>query len=159
MLGVGGASVAQSASTSNTQMESHLLRHGRLRRLGQLDEEQVEVGPLLGRGSFGRVYKGRPLHCLAPKGAFSWQCMRGLPAQLAWLQLASASPTSIKSAAEDAGWRSDEVGSSVDVFLLPAVPVAMSPSLRALISSGSVFEPICPHSQPCKCIWSDVKPS
>ena len=58
MLGVGGASVAQSASTSNTQMESHLLRHGRLRRLGQLDEEQVEVGPLLGRGSFGRVYKG-----------------------------------------------------------------------------------------------------
>ena len=64
MLGVGGASVAQSASTTNTQMESHLLQHGRLRRLGQLDEEQVEVGPLLGRGSFGRVYKGRDLHSL-----------------------------------------------------------------------------------------------
>ena len=67
MLGVGGASVAQSASTSNTQMESHLLRHGRLRRLGQLDEEQVEVGPLLGRGSFGRVYKGAGSALPCPK--------------------------------------------------------------------------------------------
>ena len=72
MLGASGASVAQSASTSNTQMESHLLRHGRLRRLGQLDEEQVEVGPLLGRGSFGRVYKGRYLH------ASSWQSVYAL---------------------------------------------------------------------------------
>ena len=80
MLGVGGASVAQSASTSNTQMESHLLRHGRLRRLGQLDEEQVEVGPLLGRGSFGRVYKGGALHCLASKCVFSWQSVCALPA-------------------------------------------------------------------------------
>ncbi len=41
-------------------LESHLLAHSRLRRLGPLDEEQVEVGPLLGRGSFGRVYKGAP---------------------------------------------------------------------------------------------------
>ncbi|KAK9826363.1 hypothetical protein WJX81_002338 [Elliptochloris bilobata] len=31
----------------------------RLRWLGPLHDEQVEVGPLLGRGSFGRVYKGR----------------------------------------------------------------------------------------------------
>ena len=59
MLG-GPASQAPSGSTANTQMESHLLAHGRLRRLGALDEEQVEVGPLLGRGSFGRVYKGEP---------------------------------------------------------------------------------------------------
>ena len=56
----GPASQAPSGSTANTQMESHLLAHGRLRRLGALDEEQVEVGPLLGRGSFGRVYKGEP---------------------------------------------------------------------------------------------------
>lgn len=42
----------------NEPLESHLLQHSRLRRLGPLDEEQVEVGPLLGRGSFGRVYKG-----------------------------------------------------------------------------------------------------
>ena len=55
---LGAPSVAPSGSTTNTQMESHLLQHNRLRRLGALDEEQVEVGPLLGRGSFGRVYKG-----------------------------------------------------------------------------------------------------
>ncbi len=46
----------------NEPLESHLLQHSRLRRLGPLDEEQVEVGPLLGRGSFGRVYKGANLH-------------------------------------------------------------------------------------------------
>lgn len=56
---LGAPSVAPSGSTSNMQMESHLLQHHRLRRLGALDEEQVEVGPLLGRGSFGRVYKGK----------------------------------------------------------------------------------------------------
>lgn len=44
----------------NDPLETHLLHHSRLRRLGPLDEEQVEVGPLLGRGSFGRVYKGAP---------------------------------------------------------------------------------------------------
>ena len=61
----GPASQAPSGSTANVQMESHLLAHGRLRRLGALDEEQVEVGPLLGRGSFGRVYKGElPFYCL-----------------------------------------------------------------------------------------------
>ena len=81
MLGVGGASLAQSASTTNTQMESHLLQHGRLRRLGQLDEEQVEVGPLLGRGSFGRVYKGRAYHSLI-QNAFSWQSVYALATQL-----------------------------------------------------------------------------
>ena len=52
------ASEAPSGTTTNTQIESHLLQHARTRRLGALDEEQVEVGPLLGRGSFGRVYKG-----------------------------------------------------------------------------------------------------
>ena len=57
---LGTPSVAPSSATGNTHMESHLLEHGRLRRLGTLDEEQVEVGPLLGRGSFGRVYKGEP---------------------------------------------------------------------------------------------------
>ncbi|EIE27156.1 kinase-like protein [Coccomyxa subellipsoidea C-169] len=59
-----GMSPAQSDSLfrsagTNEPLETHLLHHGRLRRLGPLDEEQVEVGPLLGRGSFGRVYKGR----------------------------------------------------------------------------------------------------
>ncbi len=29
-----------------------------LRYLGDLEDEQVEIGPLLGRGGFGRVYKG-----------------------------------------------------------------------------------------------------
>ncbi len=47
----------------NEPLESHLLQHSRLRRLGPLDEEQVEVGPLLGRGSFGRVYKGVTRFC------------------------------------------------------------------------------------------------
>ena len=52
---------AQTAgSERNTPLENHLLQHSRLRRLGPLDEEQVEVGPLLGRGSFGRVFKGAP---------------------------------------------------------------------------------------------------
>ncbi|KAK9842248.1 hypothetical protein WJX81_002584 [Elliptochloris bilobata] len=31
----------------------------RLRWLGPLEDEQVEVGPLLGRGGYGRVFKGR----------------------------------------------------------------------------------------------------
>ena len=30
-----------------------------MRRMGPSEEEQVEFGPMLGRGSFGRVYKGR----------------------------------------------------------------------------------------------------
>ncbi len=30
----------------------------RLRWLGPLEDEQVEVGPLLGRGGYGRVFKG-----------------------------------------------------------------------------------------------------
>ena len=55
---LGTPSEAPSGTTTNTQMETHLMRHARTRRLGALDEEQVEVGPLLGRGSFGRVYKG-----------------------------------------------------------------------------------------------------
>ncbi|CAL8462804.1 g2337 [Coccomyxa elongata] len=65
-LPMSGMSPTQSDSIQRTQtaienepLESHLLQHSRLRRLGPLDEEQVEVGPLLGRGSFGRVYKGR----------------------------------------------------------------------------------------------------
>ncbi len=59
-------SLFRSAGT-NEPLETHLLHHGRLRRLGPLDEEQVEVGPLLGRGSFGRVYKGVvPFHSKWP---------------------------------------------------------------------------------------------
>ncbi len=30
----------------------------RLRRLGPLDEEHVEIGPILGRGGYGKVFKG-----------------------------------------------------------------------------------------------------
>lgn len=55
--------MAPTSSGLPTQLETHLLQHNRLRRLGPLDEEQVEVGPLLGRGSFGRVYKGKRHSC------------------------------------------------------------------------------------------------
>lgn len=34
--------------------------HWKQRWLGPLEDEQVEVGPLLGRGGYGRVYKGAP---------------------------------------------------------------------------------------------------
>ncbi len=37
-----------------------LPEHWRKRWLGPLKEEQVEIGPLLGRGGYGRVYKGAP---------------------------------------------------------------------------------------------------
>lgn len=63
---------AQTAgSERNAPLENHLLQHSRLRRLGPLDEEQVEVGPLLGRGSFGRVFKGGLSGDLPPSTALS----------------------------------------------------------------------------------------
>jgi hypothetical protein len=34
----------------------------RKRWLGPLEDEQVEIGPLLGRGGYGKVYKGALLH-------------------------------------------------------------------------------------------------
>ncbi|EIE18432.1 hypothetical protein COCSUDRAFT_60389 [Coccomyxa subellipsoidea C-169] len=36
-------------------LESHLFRQSRLRRLGPLGSEEVEIGPVIGRGSFGRL--------------------------------------------------------------------------------------------------------
>ncbi len=38
----------------------------RLRRLGPLDEERVEIGPILGRGGYGKVFKGTNLAHLTP---------------------------------------------------------------------------------------------
>ena len=47
-----------------------LEQHTRLRRLGPLEEEQVELSSLLGRGSYGRVYRGaRPLLVLNARSA------------------------------------------------------------------------------------------
>ena len=37
-----------------------LTDHWKQRWLGPLEDEQVEVGPLLGRGGYGKVYKGAP---------------------------------------------------------------------------------------------------
>lgn len=37
-----------------------LPEHWRKRWLGPLQEEQVEIGPMLGRGGYGKVYKGGP---------------------------------------------------------------------------------------------------
>lgn len=79
---LGAPSEAPSGTTINTQMESHLLQHARTRRLGALDEEQVEVGPLLGRGSFGRVYKGEratPLGQIMAVGAAALLHSRSCP--------------------------------------------------------------------------------
>ncbi len=49
-----------------------LPEHWRKRWLGPLKEEQVEIGPLLGRGGYGRVYKGASF---APRPDFSMQFM------------------------------------------------------------------------------------
>ena len=50
------------------QVTQLLEQHSR-RRLGPLEEEQVELGSLLGRGSYGRVYRGAP--CSAVLAAHS----------------------------------------------------------------------------------------
>lgn len=78
-----GMSPTESDSIQRTQtaienmpLESHLLQHSRLRRLGPLDEEQVEVGPLLGRGSFGRVYKGVICSCSNPISFLIMRCLK-----------------------------------------------------------------------------------
>lgn len=53
-----------SQSRDGLKLESGVLaEHWRKRWLGPLKEEQVEIGPLLGRGGYGKVYKGEvPSH-------------------------------------------------------------------------------------------------
>ncbi len=50
------------SSNASDAMAAHMQQ---MRRLGTLEEEQVELGQLLGRGSFGRVYRGAPFSALA----------------------------------------------------------------------------------------------
>jgi hypothetical protein len=62
---------SQGAKIGSLQNEHEALEAGRFkldgtgvpetwrqRWLGPLEDEQVEIGPLLGRGSYGKVYKG-----------------------------------------------------------------------------------------------------
>ena len=39
-------------------LQDRLTVHNRLRVMGAIVRGEVDVGPLLGRGAFGRVYKG-----------------------------------------------------------------------------------------------------
>ena len=48
-----------SSPKRGARLAQEQLKHGRSLRIGLSNDEQVEFGPLLGRGSFGRVYKGR----------------------------------------------------------------------------------------------------
>ena len=41
-------------------LQDRLAVNNRLRVMGAIEEGEVDVGPLLGRGAFGRVYKGAP---------------------------------------------------------------------------------------------------
>ena len=40
-------------------LQARLAVHSRLRVMGKIERGEVDVGPLLGRGAFGRVYKGK----------------------------------------------------------------------------------------------------
>ena len=56
-------------------LQDCLTVHNRLRVMGAIERGEVDVGPLLGRGAFGRVYKGAPAcHCgvltAAPTGTY-----------------------------------------------------------------------------------------
>jgi hypothetical protein len=69
------ASSAASEALGQVQLIEQRLS---LRRLGPLEEEQVELNALLGRGSYGRVYRGAPSRAGAPRmqhahGLFSRQ--------------------------------------------------------------------------------------
>ena len=39
-------------------LQESLALHNQLRVIGAIESGEVDVGPLLGRGAFGRVYKG-----------------------------------------------------------------------------------------------------
>ncbi len=55
------AVTSRPSSAASEALALHLEQHSRLRRLGPLEEEQVELTGVLGRGSFGRVYRGARL--------------------------------------------------------------------------------------------------
>ena len=41
-------------------LQDRLAVHNRLRVMGAIERGEVDVGRLLGRGAYGRVYKGAP---------------------------------------------------------------------------------------------------
>ena len=44
-------------------LQERLAAHNAMRVMGSIETGEVDVGPLLGRGAFGRVYKGaQPAH-------------------------------------------------------------------------------------------------
>ena len=47
-------------SAPKQPLQDRLAVHTRLRVMGAIERGEVDVGPLLGRGSYGRVYKGAP---------------------------------------------------------------------------------------------------
>ena len=59
MQGAKIASLESRSSLDGKVMDGvSLPEHWRKRWLGPLQGEQVEIGPLLGRGGYGKVYKG-----------------------------------------------------------------------------------------------------
>ena len=50
---------AQLAADGKQPLQESLALHNQLRVMGAIEAGEVDVGPLLGRGAFGRVYKGR----------------------------------------------------------------------------------------------------
>jgi hypothetical protein len=54
----GGSRSPAALNAQQTATMPPLEQHSHWRRLGPLEEEQVELTALLGRGSFGRVYRG-----------------------------------------------------------------------------------------------------